>query len=681
MQRGEEVGSGERGEQLHVTADVNVRRNRLGFACRLVCPLRTAEEEQRATMLALRGAANPITRSHSYIVGLSRFCYAKLDISSSGVEHAVDHDGHASFVTGSCFVPNTYFSGLPSLPRYFSGSRSISSQAGEKTNGDEEELEDGFSDLGTPQGNDKSNERSEEESDEDLTSDLELSDIESEEGSGKNDEDAVGFSDIEIEKNSDRPPPKRRFISPLFKVIMETPRLSINNALDKWVNEGNPLGRNDIYAVLLNLRKRRLYGKALQVFEWLEANKRLDFEERDYASHLDLIAKIHGLLKAEKYIEKIPESFRGEFVYRTLLANCVVAVKAAKAEEVFNKMRDLGFPVTAFACNQLLLLYKRLDRKKIADVLLMMEKENVKPSLFTYKLLIDTKGRAKDIVGMEKVVESMKNEGLEADVAIQGMIARHYLFAGLKDKAAEVLKEMEGDDIMENRGACNSLLISYASLGKEEDVERIWKVCETNHPRLDECLAAIEAWGKLGNVEKAEAVFEKMAKQYKKLSSKYYNSLLKVYANHKLLAKGKELTKRMSDGGCRIGPLTWDALVKLYVLSGEVEKAESILEKATEQNKTARPLYSSYMSIMEKHAARGDIHNCEKLFHRLRQNGYIGRMRQYQVLLQCYINAKTPAYGFRERMKADNMFPNKTLAAQLATIDAFKKSLIAELLD
>ncbi|CAA6654428.1 unnamed protein product [Spirodela intermedia] len=476
-----------------------------------------------------------------------------------------------------------------------------------------------------------------------------------------------------------KPSLKKSTLSPLFKVIIEAPRPSITSALDKWISEGNSIGQADIFPTILHLRKRRFYLKALQFFEWLEANKHVDFGERDYASRLDLIAKVHGLFKAEKYIEQVPESFRGELVYRTLLANCVSALKVNKAEEVFNKMRDLDFPVTAFACNQLLLLYKRLDRKKIADVLLMMEKENVKPSIFTYRLLIDTKGCAKDIVGMEKILETMKNEGLEPDLPIRAMMAKHYLLSGLNDKAANILKEMEGDDISENRFACESLLSLYASLGNADDVERIWKACEAS-PRFDECLAAIEAWGKLGRVEKAEAVFEKMQDKFKKLSPKYYNALLKVYANHKLLAKGKDLAKRMADSGCVIGPMTWDALVNLYVQAGEVEKADSILQKATQQNK-AKPMYSSYMAIMEIYAKRGDVHNAEKIFHRLRQSGYVGRMRQYQVLLQAYIKAKTPAYGFRERMKADKMFPNKAVAAQLATVDAFRKTQISELLD
>ncbi|CAA6661955.1 unnamed protein product [Spirodela intermedia] len=464
---------------------------------------------------------------------------------------------------------------------------------------------------------------------------------------------------------------------------MEASPLSINAALDEWVNEGNPLGRSEIYSALLGLRRRRHFGKALQIFEWLDTKKRLSFVERDYASRLDLVAKVHGLYRAEKFLDKIPQSCRGELVYRTLLANCVAAGRADKAEEVFNKMRDLGFPVTAFACNQLLVLYKRLDRKKIADVLLMMEKESVKPTLFTYRVLIDAKGRARDIAGMEKVVESMKKEGLEPDSTVRAVIARHYISSGLTEEATDVLKEMEGGGSGgdgEDRGACKSLLLLYAALGKETDVERIWKLCEAA-PRMDECLAAIEAWGKIGRVEAAEAVFEKMHKQFKKLSPRYYNSLLKVYGDHQLLGKGKELVKRMADGGCPIGPPTWDALVGMYVQVGEVEKADGLLQKAAAGQGKARPLHSSYMAVMEKYAERGEVHNTEKIFHRLRQSGYAGRMRHFQVLLQAYVNAKAPAYGFRERMKADNVFPNKSMAAQLAAADAFKKTQISDLLD
>ncbi|XP_020582020.1 pentatricopeptide repeat-containing protein At1g80270, mitochondrial-like [Phalaenopsis equestris] len=621
-------------------------------------------------MWAIRRASNPI-RKQSCCILFNHTFYAKPE-ATNNLENGVQHSKFC-LINGVYNMKRPVSGGSYHLALPLIWGRNLSSQVGRKSSDKEDDFEDGFSELEAPPETEDMEELAEKNEDE-LSSEGDSAG----EDAGEGEKGALALSDTETSVGGTEHAKKGRS-SPIFKIIMEATRPSLNSALDQWMEAGNSLGQGEISLVLLNLRKRRLYGKALQFMEWLETTKRLDYGEREYASRLDLVAKVLGLQKAESYIDKIPSSFRGEFLYRTLLANCVAAVNVKKAEEIFNKMKDFGFPISTFACNQLILLYKRVDRKKIGDVLKMMEKEDVKPSLFTYSLLIDTKGRIHDISGMEEVLATMKAEGIEPDLYVQSVIAKHYIFAGENKKAEILLKDIEGDDISKNRAACKPLLTLYAALGKIEDVGRIWNVCEEN-PRLEECLAAIEAWGKLGKVENAEKVFEMMMKSWKRLSSKYYNVLLKVYANHKLLSKGKELAKRMSDNGCRIGPLTWDALVKLYVEAGEVEKADSILHKASEQNQV-KPLYNTYISVLEKYADRGDIHNAEKIFHRLRQMGYIGRMRQYQLLLQAYVNAKAPAYGFRERMKADNIFPNKATLAQLQAVDAFRKTQISELLD
>ncbi|XP_078438452.1 pentatricopeptide repeat 596 [Wolffia australiana] len=618
-------------------------------------------------MWALRRAINPAKRIHAYSRGISHYANTFLN-SSFNCSHVGDCDCRRDCSSSCrCLRCSQKRSGKSLM-----GIRNLSSVVGEKTGNGEEDSIDGFSEL-------EDEKIVSTEAFEHSASDLEVSEVLSDEESLQVHEDALEISDAEIEKDVEKSSLKKTAVSPLVRVIMDAPRTSIKGALDQWISKGNSIEQADVFPTILFLRRRRFYLKALQFYEWLEVNKLIEFGESDYASRLDLTAKVHGLPRAEKFIEKVPEAFKTELLYRTLLANCVASLKVNKAEEVFNKMRDLDFTVSAFACNQLLLLYKRLDRKKIADVLLMMEKENVKPSVFTYKLLIDTKGSGKDIEGMEKIVETMKNDGLEVDLTIQAMVAKHYLLSGQKEKATEILNAMEGENIEGNRAACQPLLSLYASLGRDDDVERIWKVCETS-PRFEECLAAIEAFGKLGCVDKAEAVFEKMHGKFEKLSSKYYNALLKVYAEQNLLVKGKELAKRMADSGCGIGPLTWDALVRLYVRAGEVEKADSMLQKAVQQ-KNVKPLYSSYMAIMEVYAKRGDVHNAEKMFLRLRQSGYSGRMKQYQVLLQAYAKANMPAYGFRERMKADKIFPNKVVAAQLVTVDAFRKTGISDFLD
>ncbi|CAA0812836.1 Pentatricopeptide repeat-containing protein -mitochondrial [Striga hermonthica] len=543
------------------------------------------------------------------------------------------------------------------------GVRSFASGAGAKsTQEDDDDLDDGFSELETPVDS------------ADGDDDLAKSDL-SEEEDLQTELEALG--DV-AEKISS----KKRGLSAMTKTILDSPSsMSLSKVLDEWVGEGNEVNQTEAALTMLHLRKRRLFGKALEFSEWLESRKHFEFSDKNYASRVDLIAKSRGIYKAENYISKIPQPNRGELVYRTLLANCVSANHVKKAEETFNKMKTLGLPITCFSCNQLLLLYKRTDKKKIADILLLMEKENIKPSAFTYQILIDVKGQSNDIPAMEQVVAQMKADGVELNTQIQASMARHYAEHGIKDKAEAILKEIEGESLEKNRWACHWLMPIYASLGQEDQVERIWKVCEEN-PRVLECLTAIKAWGQLKKIEKAEEAFEQLSKKVKKPNSKHFTALLRVYADHGLLAKGKELVRRMGESGCQLGPLTWDAIVKLYLGAGEVEKADSVLGKAVGgQKKGGKPLFSTYLAIMEGYAGRGDVHNAEKILTMMRRVGYLSRLKQYKTLVEAYVKAGKPAYGMSDRLKADGVFPNRVLGALLAKVDPFRKTPVSDLLE
>lgn len=62
----------------------------------------------------------------------------------------------------------------------------------------------------------------------------------------------------------------------------------------------------------------------LQFFKWLETGKCIEFTEKDYASLLDCIAKVNGLRRAEKFVDEIPDYFRGRLVHQTLLENSAI---------------------------------------------------------------------------------------------------------------------------------------------------------------------------------------------------------------------------------------------------------------------------------------------------------------------------------------------------------------------
>ena len=188
-----------------------------------------------------------ICRGHGRIISWSRFSSNSACFINPKGNEVCQHGSPSSngrFPRNAFFI--NPFNSTASLP-----TRNFSSLSEKKTINDEDALEEGFSDLDSSPDSKIACEI-------DQKSDAELSSSESGEDEGIEDEEALGLA-------GGASSPKKTSPSPLFKVIVDASPLNINSALDEWVNAGNSLGRTEIYAAVLGLRRRRLFGKALQV--------------------------------------------------------------------------------------------------------------------------------------------------------------------------------------------------------------------------------------------------------------------------------------------------------------------------------------------------------------------------------------------------------------------------------
>ena len=131
----------------------------------------------------------------------------------------------------------------------FAWSRGFSSQPGENSGDKDDELEDGFSDLEVPPeaGKNDAGLTSEDSSDEDAA-------------------DEIGLPDVDADAKPEKEYIKRTSGSIFLKTVLEAPKHQLTSALEKWAKDGNAFDRGELYYVLLNLRKRKWYSKALEVF-------------------------------------------------------------------------------------------------------------------------------------------------------------------------------------------------------------------------------------------------------------------------------------------------------------------------------------------------------------------------------------------------------------------------------
>ena len=188
---------------------------------------------------------------------VARACCAETDILGGKGEHWPHCEGK-NHVLGVCILPKPHSYELTVSARSFLWSRNLSSQAGAKSSDGEDELEDGFSEIETPPESDKIEDVADKE-DVDAGVEGDISELELY-GTAEN-----VLSEDETELSDEKKAARSDTASALFRTLMDTPRVAIDSALDKWVSEGKPLGRAEVSQVMLNLRRRRFHGKALQV--------------------------------------------------------------------------------------------------------------------------------------------------------------------------------------------------------------------------------------------------------------------------------------------------------------------------------------------------------------------------------------------------------------------------------
>lgn len=143
----------------------------------------------------------------------------------------------------------------------FIGTHSFSSQAGTKSSGEEDDsLEDGFSELETSVASKVVQEDSANGDESSSEAELSSEDVANgEEGP----EDELDLSDTETDTGK-KSGGKVEFRK-LIKAVITAPALSIHKVMTKWVEDGNELSRPLIAVTMINLRKSRMYSKALQV--------------------------------------------------------------------------------------------------------------------------------------------------------------------------------------------------------------------------------------------------------------------------------------------------------------------------------------------------------------------------------------------------------------------------------
>lgn len=357
-----------------------------------------------------------------------------------------------------------------------------------------------------------------------------------------------------------------------------------SSVLNQWENEGKTVTKWELCRLVKELRKYGRFNLALEVYDWMNKKaERFIMSPSDAAIQLDLISKLHGISGAEDYFDKLDDELIDKRVYGALLNAYVHARKKEKAESLLVKMKDKDYANHALPYNVMMTLYMNLkDHEKVEALVSEMMQNNIDLDLYSYSIWISSRGAQGSIEKMEEVYEKMKLDvSVKPNWTTYSTLSTVYIKLGDLEKAEDFLKKIESKISGRYRIPYHYLLSHYGSIGKKEEVQRIWETYKTVFQYIPNMgyHAVISAFIRMDEIEEAENLYDEWLSVKTTYDARIGNRLLGWYVRKGYSEKAESFFKEMLETG-KANSSSWEIIGEGHIRHKRVSDALACFEKA-----------------------------------------------------------------------------------------------------
>ncbi|XP_057979722.1 pentatricopeptide repeat-containing protein At1g02150 [Malania oleifera] len=410
--------------------------------------------------------------------------------------------------------------------------------------------------------------------------------------------------------------------------LKEGPEKGAAAVLNQYEKEGRSLNKWELSRIVKELRKFKKFKLALEVYDWMNnREERFRVSTSDTAIQLDLIAKVHGIPSAEDYFIRLPDRLKDKRIYGALLNVYVRARMREKAELLMNKIRNKGYAMTSLPFNVMMTLYMHLKEHDKVELMIseMMEK-NIQLDPYSYNIWLSSRGSQGSAERMEQVFEQMKlDRTIIANWTTFSTMATMYCKLGQYEKAEDCLKKLESRIVGRNRTPYHYLISLYGSVGKEDEVYRVWNVYKLTFPSIpNTCYhAVISSLVRVGNIEGAKKIYEDWLSVKSTYDPRIGNLFIGWYVREGFLTEAQDFFDHMVEVGGRPNPGTWEILAEGHIQERRIPEALSCLKEAVlaDWSNHWKPKPTNVLSLLEQCEQEADQENKEVLMELLRQRG------------------------------------------------------------
>ncbi|OVA14938.1 Pentatricopeptide repeat [Macleaya cordata] len=346
----------------------------------------------------------------------------------------------------------------------------------------------------------------------------------------------------------------------------------------------------------------------------------------EIAIRLDLISKVHGLEQAEKYFDNIPKRSKTFPTYGALL-NCYAHNKSVeKAEALMQKMRDLDITRRPLSYNVMLNLYSKVGQyEKLDNLMQEMKEKGIPWDKFTFSTVLNAYASTSDIDEMGKILKKMEEDPqVIMDWRFYAVAANGCIKAGLNDKALEMIMKTEELIVgKKRRVAYDFLLTLYTSIGKKEELYRIWNLYKSFEKVYNAgYMCMISSLLKLDDISGAEKILEEWESGGTCYDFRVPNLLIFAYCKKGHLEKAEKMVNEAVERGKKPFSNTWDSLATGYLEDNQIQKAVETMKKSIlASHPRWKPNRVTLAACLEFLKGKGDVEGAQEFVKLLLSSG------------------------------------------------------------
>lgn len=411
---------------------------------------------------------------------------------------------------------------------------------------------------------------------------------------------------------------------------MEDPELEVGSVLNQVEKEGKKLTKWELCRVVRELRKSKRFKLALEVYEWMNNRiERFKLSSSDTAIQLDLSAKIRGVSSAEDYFLRIPDTMKDNRIYGALLNAYVGAKEREKAESLMDKMRSKGYANHSLPFNVMMTLYMKFNEyDKVDQLVSEMKQKNIRLDIYSYNIWLSSFGSRASSEGMENVLKEIESgPTINPNWATFSTMASFYIKLGQIEKAEECLRNLETRITGRDNMPFHYLISLYSSLGKKEEVYRIWNLYKSKFPSIPNWgyHAVISALIRLGDIEGADNFYQEWLEIKVNYDPRIGNLLLGWYMHEEPFEKANQFFDEMIEVGGKPNSGSWEILGEGHTKEGRISEALLCFKEAVSLTEGFRrnwkPKPSNVSAFLELCEREGDMGSKDEFVGLLKQLG------------------------------------------------------------